>query len=100
MKARLFGGPYDGVVIEIANPMEEIGLGVDDLGRPDKSKPPIGLAVYKRQKVADGTTLYELLGFKRALSDRDGESKSDIHLWCSRASEQNRSGCRRRAGRR
>lgn len=65
MKARLSGGPYDGVVIEIANPMEEIGLGVDDLGRPDKSKPPIGLAVYKRQKVADGTTLYELLGFKR-----------------------------------
>ncbi|MHC4179366.1 MAG: hypothetical protein ACYSWU_17780 [Planctomycetota bacterium] len=65
MKARLSGGPYDGVVLEIANPTEQIGLGVDDVGKPDESKPPIGLVIYKRQKEADGTTLYELLGFKR-----------------------------------
>ena len=65
MKARLSGGPYDGMVVEIATAMEQIGLGVDDVGRPDQSNPPIGLVMCKQQKEVDRGTVYQLAGFKR-----------------------------------
>lgn len=65
MRAKLCSGPYDGMLLEIENSMEIIGLGVNDSGKPCPNKPPDGLAIYKRQKEIEGFTLYELLEFKR-----------------------------------
>ena len=36
MKVKLNSGPYHGKVLELANPMDQIGLGVDDVGKPDR----------------------------------------------------------------